>query len=120
MHSHRSAQSVPVFVSEVERFCRLNLARLIGVEDMARVAKMNRFHFSRQFEKARGVTPGRYLAKLRIDKASRLAASGELSVKEIAAQCGFGNGNYLCKVFRKNYGVSPGTFKVLHGARQAT
>lgn len=106
-----AAQSLPAFVSAVEQFCRLNLARPIGVEDMARVAKMSRFHFSRQFEKARGVTPGYYLARLRLYKAMRLLARSELSLKEIAGLCGFGDANYLCKVFRKNYDVSPGRFR---------
>ena len=108
-----SAQSVPAFVGAVEQFCRLDLARPIGVEDMARVAKMSRFYFSRQFGKVRGIGPGRYLARLRIDEAMRLIASSEFSLEKIAELCGFGDGNYLCKVFRKNYGVSPGTFRAL-------
>jgi AraC-like DNA-binding protein len=106
-----SAQPAPAFVLEVEHFCRLNLARPIGVQDMARVAKMSRFYFSRKFEKARGVSPGRYLARLRLDEATRLVAGSELTMGSIAGLCGFGDANYLCKVFRKNYGVSAGTFK---------
>ena len=99
------------FVDAVERFCRLNLTRPIGVEDMARVAKMSRFYFSRRFEKERGITPGRYLARLRLDEAMRLLTSSEFSAKQIAGLCGFGDASYLCKVFRKNYGVSPGRFR---------
>ena len=106
-----SAQFIPAFVTEVEQFCQLNLARPIGVEDMARVAKMSRFHFSRQFEKARGITPGHYLARLRLYKAMRLLARSELSLREIAGLCGYGDANYLCKVFRKNYDVTPGRFR---------
>ena len=92
------APSVPAFVVEVERFCQLNLARPIGVDDMARVAKMSRFHFSRQFEKVRGISPGRYLAS-------------QFTVKKVAEQCGFGDANYFCKVFRKSFGVSPGAYR---------
>jgi hypothetical protein len=49
--------NVPAFIPAVEEFCRLNFARPIGVDDMARVANMSRFHFSRVFEKARGTPP---------------------------------------------------------------
>ena len=106
-----SAQLVPAFVGAVEQFCRLNLTRPIGVEDMARVANMSRFYFSRRFEKARGITPGRYLARLRLDEAMRLLTCSEFTAKKIAGLCGFGDASYLCKVFRKNCGVSPGRFR---------
>ena len=108
-----SAPPIPAFVGMVERFCHLNLARPIGVEDMARVARMSRFHFSRLFKKARGVSPGRYLAKIRLDMAMRLLTSTDLTLEEIAGPCGFGDANYLCKVFRISCGVSPGRFRVL-------
>ena len=105
------APAVPGFVLEVEKFCQLNLARPIGVDDMARVAKMSRFHFSRQFEKARGISPGRYLATLRLEEAMRLIAGSQFTVKKVAEQCGFGDANYFCKVFRKSFGVSPGAYR---------
>ena len=106
-----SAPSVPAFIQEVEKFCQLNLARPIGVDDMAHVAKMSRFHFSRQFEKVRGISPGRYLASLRLEEAMRLIASSQFTVKRVAEQCGFGDANYFCKVFRRSFGVSPGTYR---------
>ena len=105
------ARTVPAFVLEVEKFCQLNLSRPIGVDDMARVARMSRYHFSRQFEKVRGISPGRYLATLRLEEAMRLIASSRITVKKVAEQCGFGDANYFCKVFRKSFGVSPGTYR---------
>jgi AraC-like DNA-binding protein len=103
--------SVPPFIPAVEEFCRLNFARPIGVDDMARVANMSRFHFSRVFEKARGTPPGRYLARLRLEEAMRLVSAGGTTVKEVAHRCGYGDANYFCKVFRKSFGVSPGAFR---------
>jgi AraC-like DNA-binding protein len=104
-------RAIPSFVLDVEKFCQLNLARPIGVDDMARVAKMSRFHFSRRFEKARGISPGRYLASLRLEEAMRLIASHQFTVKKVAEECGFGDANYFCKVFRKSFGVSPGAYR---------
>ena len=103
--------SVPAFIPAVEEFCRLNFARPIGVDDMARVANMSRFHFSRVFEKARGTPPGRYLARLRLEEAMRLVSAGGTTVKEVAHRCGYGDANYFCKVFRKSFGVSPGAYR---------
>jgi AraC-like DNA-binding protein len=106
-----SSPSVPAFIPAVEEFCRLNFARPIGVDDMARVANMSRFHFSRVFERARGTPPGRYLARLRLEEAMRLVSAGGTTVKEVAHRCGYGDANYFCKVFRKSFGVSPGAYR---------
>ncbi len=104
-------REAPGFVYEVEQFCKRNFSRPIGVEDMARVARLSRYHFSRKFGSARGISPGRYLAGLRLDEATRLLTIGGLSVKEVAEQCGYRDANYFCKVFRKNFGVTPGTVR---------
>ena len=109
----RSSRAVPTFVADVEEFCRQNFARSIGVGEMAQVAKMSRFHFSRLFRKAWGISPGRYLALLRSEQAMNLVRTGEYTVKEMARQCGFSTANYFCKVFRHNFGASPGSFKTV-------
>jgi AraC-like DNA-binding protein len=110
--SRRARGPAPPFVSEVEQFCRKNLSRPIGVKDMARVARLSRFHFSRQFSRARGLSPAQYLTRLRLDEAVRLLCLGATSVKEVSLQCGYPDPNYFCKVFRRSFGVSPGSLRV--------
>lgn len=104
-------KSAPAYIRKVVDFCRDHLQDPIGVDDMAKAAKLSRFHFTRQFFEARGVTPGRFLAELRLQEAIRLVQDSTLSVKDIAKRCGFSDGNYFCKVFRKSFGVSPGAFR---------
>jgi AraC-like DNA-binding protein len=99
----------PSFIDKVEAFCRKNYARSIRVSQMAKVAKLSRFHFSRLFREARGISPGQYLYGLRLVMAMRLVQSGEHAVKDIAKQCGFTSPNYFCKVFRQTFGVTPGS-----------
>jgi len=103
--------STPDFFFEVEQFCLKNLSRPIGVEDMARVAKMSRYYFTRKFGKKRGISPGQFLATLRLDEAKRLLSHGGFTVKEVAIQCGYSDANYFGKVFRKNLGISPGALR---------
>ena len=112
LQSQTPLAGLPPFVCEVEQFCRRNFSYPIGVEDMARVARMSRYHFSRKFERARGIPPGRYLASVRLGEATRLLSHGGYSVKEIAAQCGYRDANYFCKVFRRSFGTSPGKHRV--------
>jgi len=105
-------QDVPAFVTDVEEFCRQNFASPISVKEMADVAKMSRFHFTRLFQKVWGLSPGRYLCLLRLEKAMEMVHQSGYTVKEVAHRCGFGTANYFSKVFRKHYGVRPGSFKV--------
>ena len=109
--STRRRLAVPAFVLEVEELCRQNYAQPIGVKDLAGIAKMSRFHFTRLFQKIWGISPGRYLGLVRLEKAMKLVREGGLTVKEVAHLCGFGTANYFGKVFRKHYGVRPGYFK---------
>jgi AraC-like DNA-binding protein len=102
-------QEPPAFVDRVVRFCRSSLARPIGVDEMANAAGLSRYHFSRRFQEARGVSPARFLAELRLQEAVRLIQSS-LPVKEVARRCGFRDPNYFCKAFRRSFGVSPGAF----------
>jgi len=43
-------------------------------------------------------------------------------VKCVAEECGYGDANYFCKVFRKSFGVSPGAFRagVVHNVSRVT
>jgi len=99
----------PSFIDKVEDYCRKNYGRSIKVAQMANVAKLSRFHFSRLFREARGISPGQYLNGLRLVMAMRLVRTGEHAVKDIAKQCGFASPNYFCKVFRQTFGVTPGS-----------
>ena len=99
----------PSFINRVEDFCRKNYARSIKVAQMAKVAKLSRFHFSRRFRETRGISPGQYLNGLRLVMAMRLVQTGEHAVKDIAKQCGFSSPNYFCKVFRQTFGLTPGS-----------
>lgn len=65
------------------------------------------------FKKAYGITPTKYLAKARLEKA-RLMLSGadrfSYTVKQVAFSCGFSDQLYFCRQFKKAYGLSPSAY----------
>ncbi len=65
----------------------------------------------RLFWKYEGCTPCRYEAGLRIDKAKRLLAETNLSVLNIALQCGFESLSNFYRRFREHTGGTPGQFR---------
>jgi len=97
--------------AEVLAFIESNHGEEIQVGELAGVAGMSRFHFTRQFTQALGTSPGDYLLQTRVRHAARLLADPRLSIKEIAGRSGFRSANYLGKVFRRVLGVSPRQFR---------
>lgn len=57
-----------------------------------------------------------YVNSLRIQKAQQLLIQGGLTVTQIAAQCGFRDGLYFSKVFKKRTELSPVEFQLQRAA----
>lgn len=96
---------------KVIQFCQQHFHEPIGVDDLARVAGYSRYHFSRRFKREQGAAPAEFLAQRRLQEAVRLLRAERLSVKEIAARCGYPDANYFSRTFRKALGTSPGDFR---------
>ncbi|WP_310605052.1 AraC family transcriptional regulator [Anaerosporobacter sp.] len=71
-------------------------------------------HLTRQFHLQKGITPMQYLRNMRLDHSLTLLVSTDLSVEEISGKCGFSNGNYYTKVFRKSFGLTPTAYRMMH------
>ncbi|MEO7177568.1 MAG: AraC family transcriptional regulator, partial [Allosphingosinicella sp.] len=95
-------------------FIETNLATDLELEDLAAVAGSSRFHFSRAFKDATGLPPYRYLINRRIVAAKSLLLRGDLSIEDIARQCGFASRSQFAAMFRRMLGTSPGRFRRQH------
>ena len=84
---------------------------LYGVEDLAKELGVTKNHLIRIFTQTVGVSPGQYLIRRRIEGAKDLMHLGEDSMEAIAAACGFSNGNYFSKVFKKLEGCTPTEYR---------
>lgn len=98
-------------VREAIRFCDDHIHERIGVAEMASVAGLSRFHFSRVFENEVGIAPATFLMQKRMDKASYLLRQGQLSVKAIAVECGYPDANNFGRAYKRFFGYPPGTFR---------
>jgi AraC family transcriptional regulator len=102
-------------VGRVIETMRENLGEQLTVDDMARTAMFSKFHFSRVFQRATGVTPGRFLSAVRLQEAKRLLVSTSLSVTDISHRVGYTSVGTFSSRFRRSVGVSPTTYRQLGG-----
>lgn len=91
-----------------------NLADDIELDDLASVAGSSRFHFARAFRDATGFPPYRYLVHRRIDSAKTLLVQGDLSIEQVAAQCGFKSSAQFAVMFKQVFGTTPSRFRREH------
>ncbi len=84
---------------------------LEGVGEVARRLKLSPEHLARIFAAQTGSTLVETLTHTRLRHAAQLLLTSELNLEEIACQCGYLNGNYFGKVFKKSMGVSPARFR---------
>lgn len=78
-----------------------------SLQSLARAAGLSPSHFRRLFQQAYGDSPIQLLIRERVRGACGPLESGEQSVTEIAYQCGFTDGNYFTRQFKKIMGTSP-------------
>ena len=61
----------------------------------------------RAFASEIGISPARFLARLRLDEAKRLLRASALPATDIARQLGYCNSAYFSNLFRETFGLSP-------------
>lgn len=117
-HSSSSALEPPVRrgladwqVRKVTAYMQAHLDQSIGLDVLADLAGLSRFHFCTAFRLATGSTPHAWLVKLRIERAQLLLARTELSVIQVALEVGYETASAFTASFRKMTGMTPTTFR---------
>ena len=88
-----------------------NIASEIKLSDLANLAGISQYHFSRLFKKSLGISPNKYVIKQRVERAKSLLKNPELSVTDIALSCGFNSHSHFGKYFRQFTGFTPKQYR---------
>lgn len=94
-------------IRNIESWIQEHLHEIITVEMLAEHSSMSVRNFARVFVKETGITPAKYIDKLRVETACRYLADTNLSLKEIASLCGLGSPDNMRKVFIRYLYISP-------------
>ncbi|CUQ16296.1 AraC family transcriptional regulator [Clostridium baratii] len=79
----------------------------LTLEDLSRASGMSPKYFCRFFHEMSHKTPIEYLNYYRIEIACEQLLATELSITEIALNCGFNDVSYFIKTFKKYKGLTP-------------
>jgi transcriptional regulator GlxA family with amidase domain len=84
-----------------------NLARPLTVQTLADHVTMSPRNFARIFRRDMGITPGKFVERLRIETARRRLEETPRSLKRIAQECGFSSVGAMRGVFQRVVGIAP-------------
>ena len=88
-----------------------NLQRDLTVAEMASVACLSRFHFTRAFREATGQPPYKYVTAKRLERATQLLTQTHRPLADIALSICFSSQANFNRAFRSAMGMPPGVYR---------
>jgi len=88
-----------------------NLAAKLTLAEVAGECGMSKYHFSRMFKSATGMSYSAFVNKMRIDMAKDLLNRPGLNITEVCYASGFNDLSYFDKVFRRHTGTTPSGYR---------
>jgi AraC family transcriptional regulator len=98
-------------LERVYDYIEAHLDDSLSLTDLASVACLSPYHFSRSFKQAVGIGLQRYVIQRRIDRAKTLMRRTNQPLALIAQQVGFYDQSHLTSMFRREIGITPGQFR---------
>jgi AraC-like DNA-binding protein len=92
-------------------YVKNNLSKKITLTDLAWQMHCSTVTLTEHFRNEYGITIMEYVMKKRMEKARRLLANSDLSIREVAEECGFSDNEYFSRCFKDSHGVSPTVWK---------
>ena len=108
----------PSALKKAEHYILENFTRKISLEEIAKKSGFSSPYFSTMFKEEMGENLSSYLNRLRVEKAKALLTDTDLSLSNIAQNCGFEDQSWFSKIFKHYTGISPGKYRN-HGGRSA-
>src|ERR1700738_4149277 len=101
-------------------FIESHFATDITLEDIANIGGASRFHMSRAFGAATGLSVMRYVRGRRLSEAARSLSNGAPDILTLALDADYGSHEAFTRAFRDHFGVTPETVRCstcLHNLR---
>ena len=99
----------------LENYLLNNYASIISITEVSEKFGFTNEYLSKIFKKYTGVTPIKYITRIRINEAKQLLVNQpDLEVKKIGELIGYKDAFYFSRVFKSNVGVYPSDYRIKH------
>ena len=101
----------PIRLRRVFEYIEANIKNDITLASLAGIAGYSPFHFARKFALAVGVSPHRYVSRIRLENAMAELAAHNLPLAQIALNAQFSSQASFTRAFRRATDMTPGEFR---------
>jgi transcriptional regulator GlxA family with amidase domain len=89
----------------------MHITSRVLVADLCALVWRSEAHFSRSFRRTFGRSPHAFVVRRRVELAAKYMLQGDMSLSDIALECGFVDQAHLCKHFRATTGETPAVWR---------
>jgi AraC family transcriptional regulator len=93
-------------------YIECHLADDLALDELARIACLSSFHFSRMFKVSMGESVHQFVLRRRIVRSKHLLAQKRCNLREVAAAVGFHGQSQFTRTFRQLVGLTPRAWRL--------
>jgi AraC-like DNA-binding protein len=116
VHEEEHGRAKSIF-ERIRRWMENHFTEDISRETAAKTFNITPSHVSRLFKQMTGGTFIDCMTSQRIEFAKTLLEESDMTVYQVAAECGYGNYVYFVRRFRETCGMPPGMYKSSHSRK---
>jgi transcriptional regulator GlxA family with amidase domain len=98
-------------IHELQSWVMEHLNETLSVEMMAERVSMSPRNFARVFLRETGITPAKFIEKLRLETARRRLEETNLTLEEISGECGLGGPDTMRRLFVRHLRTTPSDYR---------
>ncbi|EGA68197.1 AraC-type DNA-binding domain-containing protein [Vibrio sinaloensis DSM 21326] len=106
------SSKMDVRIKNVVQYMHQDIAKNHSIEELAQVACLSATQFKHLFSKEVQLSPLKYLAKLRMEKARTLLTNTDMPISRIAEEVGFSNPSSFTRSFSGYFAATPKSFRL--------
>ena len=104
----------PKVLARLRDYIVAQLAERILVADLAREVGLSPNRFAQAFSEHMRLSPHQFVLSIRLDRAAQLLQASNLTLVEVAYDCGFANQQHLSNAMRRYLGTTPSHYRRTH------
>lgn len=97
-------------ITKITKYIKNNIDRQISNRELAEIACMQENYFIRYFKKQTGMTPHKFIIKVKLDVAIGLLENTDTSIGKVMEKIGFYDMSHFSKTFKQFHGMPPADY----------
>ena len=102
-------------IADTVSYIKKNYNQALLIDDLAAMASMSTYQYEQRMQKIFKLTAGQFIQKTRIEVAVWKLRESELSIANIAMDCGYADQSAFSRQFKKTIGISPAQYRRISG-----